>query len=86
MNLTSTRSVEPLSIEGTFEFDEADLNAAFTDQNDPDENLFYLAFSNEWNKLPMSQKLSVLSQIAALAETAQMAGAMNLSGSVEPKE
>jgi len=87
MNLTSKRTVEPLEITASVVVHEADILAAFAEQGDPDELLFFDAFSSRWNDLPASAKLLVLSKILRLSEDAALATNLNLeAGSPEPKE
>lgn len=70
MEITVTRHVEPLTFKANVEFSEAELIAAFNSQ-DPDEDLFYEAFySPSWPARPGSEKLSIMSRIAMLAEMA----------------
>ena len=84
MDLIVTRAVQPLRISGTVVFETADIKAAFTQQSDPDEDLFYDAFSEAWDAAPLSAKLFTLSRIASLAEA--QASNLRLSGVVEPKK
>lgn len=82
MQLNSTRNVEPPSLRGSFEFTEADLTAAFASA-DPDEDLFYAVFGPKWAAKPVSEKLTLLARVAALAEA--QAASLNLSAAVEER-
>jgi hypothetical protein len=85
MQITYSPAVAPLRLSVSVVFEAADLNAAFTNQTDPDEELFYAAFSEEWENNSTSKKLEILSRIARLAEDAQ-AKALNMTaGNTEPK-
>ena len=72
MNLTAQRKVEPLLISFSGSFEEKDIIEAFEQQTDPDEMLFYNAFSSYWNNAPMSERLTILARIAKLAEDAEL--------------
>ncbi len=68
MNISSSRQIEPAQVSASVSFDDADVVAAFYAQATPDEDLFYKVFSPAYNSLKVSEKLALLSQIAALAE------------------
>jgi hypothetical protein len=82
MNLESSRTVEPPSLRGSFGFTEADLTAAFANA-DPDEQLYYDVFGPKWAAKPVSEKLTLLARVAALAEA--QAVKLNLEAVVEPQ-
>ena len=84
MNVDAKRPTEPVpTIAGTFDFTEADVVAAFEGQTNPDEELFYAVFSGAWKRKTASERLLLLSQIAALVEA--QAITLNVNAAVEPQ-
>jgi hypothetical protein len=71
-----------MSIGGQFSFNEADLAAAFANA-DPDEQLYFDVFGPTWAAKTVSEKLTLLARVAALAEA--QAAKLNLSAAVEPQ-
>ena len=83
--MTFSRTSEPMSVKASVELEEADLDRAFTDRADPDENLFFDLMSRSFDKKTIAERLSILSNVAELAEV-PLAQALNLvAGEAEPK-
>lgn len=82
MNMTFTRSFEPLRLTASVEFSEEDLVHAFLDTADPDEDLFFNVFSRIFDRQTTSRKLELLSLVAALAEMPPQAERLNLETQV----
>jgi hypothetical protein len=86
MQFTSpVRSVQPQVASGAWGFTTEDLHKAFAAQTDPDEDLFYALFGEEWDALKPSQKFLICSKIAALVEGEAATGFAVGQGRVEPK-
>lgn len=85
MNITVGRTVDPDSINAQVNFDSTDIDAAFTNQADPDEVLFYELYSPTFHTRPVSEQLGVLQRVAALAEAGRAANIVITGGTTVDK-
>ena len=86
MNLSTTRSVDPLRVEAHVVLDDIDLGLVFGGLDAPID-LFYAVFSPLWPQKSVAQKLYLLAQLAERAEVAVRASNLNLSAAPpQPKE
>lgn len=83
---SSQRTIDPTMVTASVTFNEQDIADAFFNQQDPDEQLFFDLYSPQWNKLKISEKLSILAKVAALGEPKPQATTLNVSlGQPQPK-
>jgi len=72
--LTTQQTADPLTTKGTFEFTADDLARAFQAPSDPDEILFFDLYGPDFESKPVSERFRILSDVARLAEAAQVLG------------
>ena len=68
MEVTARRAIDPATMDVQVNVTEADVQAAFADATDPDEELYYKLFGPEWTKMPNSGKLEALTALAGRLE------------------
>lgn len=69
MKATFSRGIDPLALVFRIEYSEEDLDAAFTDQSDPNEELYYAIFSDAFKAASASEQLAHLLKVAQLVES-----------------
>jgi hypothetical protein len=80
MELQTNRTIDPDSLRASLTFMAEDIDLAFTNQTDPDEQLFYDFFSPTLKSRPVSEQLLIFQKVAALAEAAAQAKNVVFSG------
>lgn len=81
MDFTSTRHVDPDTFSATFGLSAEDIEAAFAGDDQTTHDL-YFRFWRHLEAHPVSERLSILSEVVARAERAK---SLNLSATVEDK-